>query len=204
MHNLAKNLADFDKEAGNISSLYRIHIEPGVTPAIRMAALECALVQLQNVWGLSCRKLIIQSCSIDCLTIRNSIVARSSVCRTEPVEFLRLHWGRRNMNASWEPDWHVPSVSIRAATLLGNNNLGSLTVGLGAVAVADQVRFARNVVCHNLPRIWSQFNAMTLRTQFKKYRTVDDYISDLYQGTYVRVLEYWIAEFRTAFSLALA
>jgi hypothetical protein len=122
----------------------------------------------------------------------------------EPVEYLRLHWGRRRMDPSWEPDWHVPSVSIRAARLLGNNNVASLTTGLGAITIVDQVRFARNVVCHNLPSIWSQFNAMTLNTQFRKYKNVEDYITDIYQGTYIPVLEYWIVEFRTALALALA
>jgi hypothetical protein len=204
MHNLAKNLADFDKETARITSIYRIHNDPSTSRQVRMAVLSYSVVRLQNAWCLSCRTSITNYCREDCLTLKNSLVTRSSVCRGDPVEYLRQHWGRKRMEASWEPDWHVPAVSIRAATLLGINNLGSLTTALGAVTVADQVRWARNVICHNLPRIRTQFNAMTLSTQLRSYRCVEDYLVDLYQGTYQSVLEYWITELRIALALALS
>ena len=134
MHNLAKNLADFDREVGLITGVYRIHNDPNTLPNVRMAVLDWSLVRLQNAWCLSCRTLIIQSCLEDCLTLSNAVVARSRVCRINPMEYLRLHWARKKMDVSWEPDWHVPSVSIRAASLLGINNLGSVTMALARIS----------------------------------------------------------------------
>jgi len=79
------------------------------------------------------------------------------------IKFLRSHWSpRKIMDAGWEPDWHIPTNTIRAGRLLNIPKLGQLQGALGAVTTVDDIRWTRNAIVHNIPAAFNKYHAMTL------------------------------------------
>ena len=164
----------------------------------RIACINKALILLQNSWAIACRRIIIASCIGNCCTSSGASIRKSLVCKEDPILFLRKTWGRSRMPKSWEPNWHIPGNSIKAASLLRISNITQITNSIGAITVADEMRISRNLICHNIPNIWTQFKAITINRQHKLYKSVEEYLTDYYLGTYQKVIDYWIEQFKGA------
>jgi hypothetical protein len=78
------------------------------------------------------------------------------------MEYLRNNWGIRPRDNSWEPDWHIPNNTIRAATLLNIPDLAQVQDALGAVIYIDDIRWTRNAIVHNIPASFAKYRNMTL------------------------------------------
>jgi hypothetical protein len=83
------------------------------------------------------------------------------------MNYLRRNWSpRKNMNKSWEPDWHIPGNTIRAGRLLNIPNLAKVQNALGAGIYVDDIRWTRNAIVHNIPLSYGKFRSMCLRRYF--------------------------------------
>jgi hypothetical protein len=79
------------------------------------------------------------------------------------LEILRTKWSiNKPMPNNWEPDWHMPQVAIRAATLLNVPDIGQIQYALGAVTIIDDLRCARNAIVHNIPAAYAKYRNMVL------------------------------------------
>lgn len=75
---------------------------------------------------------------------------------------LRESWATKKMHSSWEPDWHIPANTIRAATLLNVPHIATIDAALGAVTFVDDLRWTRNAIVHNVPMAFSKYRAVAL------------------------------------------
>jgi hypothetical protein len=66
------------------------------------------------------------------------------------------------MDIGWEPDWHIPGNTIRAARLLNVPDLVQIQNVIGAITYIDDVRWTRNAIVHNIPTSFYQYRKMTL------------------------------------------
>jgi hypothetical protein len=73
---------------------------------------------------------------------------------------------RKKMDKNWEPDWHIPNVSIRAAKILALPNYITLQNVFGAITCIDDIRWTRNAIVHNIPCSYQKYKEMALN----KYR----------------------------------
>jgi hypothetical protein len=104
------------------------------------------VLKLHDQWNYRCRQIV-----------------QESFGRSEKMmlKILQAGWStRRPMNSYWEPDWHIPSNAIRAATILNVPALNQITNAIGAVTYIDDIRWTRNAIAHNIP------------VSFRKYRTM--------------------------------
>lgn len=103
------------------------------------------IIKLHDQWNFRSRQVVLEN------------YGRSE---SSMMEFLQTNWGRKRMNAGWEPDWHIPPTAIRAARLLGVRNFIDIQNALGSVTKIEEVRWTRNAIVHNIP------------TSFQKFRTI--------------------------------
>lgn len=103
------------------------------------------IIKLHDQWNFRSRQVVLMSYN------------RSE---TIMMEFLRSNWGKKRMDAGWEPDWHIPPNAIRAARLLCVTNFADIQNALGSVTKIEEIRWTRNAIVHNIP------------TSFQKFRTV--------------------------------
>jgi hypothetical protein len=114
--------------------------------------LSFIVIKLHDQWNFRCRQ-----------TVQLSFGQPES----KMMSSLRMTWSpRRSMDVSWEPDWHIPSVSIRAGRLLHIPNLAKVQNALGAVTYIDDIRWTRNAIVHNMPISFRKFRKMTLEKYF--------------------------------------
>jgi len=122
------------------------------------ACLSHAIIALHDLWANACRSIVLTSAEGRCITRGGRRLDRPEMLdpRESAIGYLRKHWTRAGklMPRTWEPEWYIPNVAIRAATLLNVGNLSEITDGLGATVSAEPLRVTRNVVAHSLPSTW--------------------------------------------------
>jgi hypothetical protein len=163
-----------------------------------------AVVKLLDEWSLRCRTLIIASAQGGSYSRTGRKISGSSIWRPEgsPIAFLRQNWGTKPMSRSWEPKWHAPNEAIRAASLLQIPNLAEIQNGLGASVSADDLRVTRNLVAHNLPNTWQQFQVVHQRNGIGARTNPEDFVLMRVNITGPRFIELWTSDLEGAFAAA--
>ena len=119
-----------------------------------------SVIKLHDQWNARCREIVIKSCQGGYRTKRGTLLSRS--VKENPLDYLRNNWARTTvMGSNWEPDWHIPSNTIRAASLLNVQNLAEIQNALGAITVIDELRWTRNAMVHQLPHTFGQYRLIS-------------------------------------------
>ncbi len=180
---------------------YALTLYPS-NPAIAKSIIAYCIIKLHDQWNARCRELIVKSALGHCRTLSGTLLPRSTP--DNPVEKLRNIWSRNKpMNVSWEPDWHVPAVSVRAAALLGIANYQTVANAISAVTIVDSLRWTRNAVAHELPRPFQMFR--NIQTGFfnpPSYRP-SDYVIQRIPGSGDLIIDVWIDELKLALRAAI-
>lgn len=133
-------------------------------PGQYAACLSHAVIALHDLWANACRSIVLASAKGRCITRGGRRLGRPMTLdpRESPIGYLRKHWTRagKSMPITWEPDWFVPEVAIRAARLLNVGNSTEIMDGLGATVSAEPLRITRNVVAHSLPNTWERLRRL--------------------------------------------
>jgi hypothetical protein len=107
------------------------------------------------------------------------------------------------MSPTWEPDWYIPAVAIRAAGILAVANLNEIMNGLGASTAADEVRITRNVVAHSLPATWKRLRALEQNCGHTGREAPAEFVALRYRRIGARHIDKWIAELRICLRTAV-
>ena len=87
--------------------------------------LSYVVVRLHDQWNFRSRQIV--------LTSYGKSEERMMKC-------LRTNWTqKRNMDIGWEPDWHIPANTIRAAQILDIQDLIQVRDAIGSVSSIDDV-----------------------------------------------------------------
>ncbi len=194
----------------------RSHIDRLVAHALRVRAsdflhfdalINSAIILLHDQWNARCRELVIKSSLGGYRTIRGSTIPKAPTVRTavDPLKFLRSNWTVRpgnNMQPSWEPDWHVPATSIRAADKLQIANYTTVANALGAISIIDDLRWTRNAVAHKLPHTMGLFKGVQLRLLGRTIRYPSMLPTERQGVTGPLLIDAWMNDIETCLILA--
>ena len=199
--NLLREYRQFDRRCTRIEGIARHAVAYRFDdPLLFETYLSHAIVALHDAWAFRCRAIVLRSAVGGARTVSGRTLPRAHV---RPLECLRCGWGRRRMPRTWEPDWYIPAVAIRAATILGIANVNQITNGLGASTVAEEVRITRNVVAHSLPATWRRLRQLQLDLGHTGRETPADFAVLRYPAVGLRHIERWIAELRACIRVAV-
>jgi len=137
--------------ACSIRKLDEIYRKAVFTPdeVDREILLSFLVIKLHDQWNFRSRQIVLES---------------FGKAEGTMTEYLRTHWSNRKpMDIGWEPDWHIPTNAIRAATLLGVPGVVRITNALGAVTVIEDIRWTRNAIAHNIPTSFSKYHSKITR-----------------------------------------
>lgn len=164
MRRVLKESFGFDRVVGRLTLLIRQAADPSTSASNREALSEYALLKLHDAWAFRCRQIVLRTAAGGITDAHNRIIPRAThlPLGVNPLQYLRSNWGRSTMGRSWEPDWFIPGATIRAAGLLGNANLASISAGIGASFAAAEVRTVRNLIAHSLPNTWRRFRDLSI------------------------------------------
>lgn len=123
-------------------------------PKYRELFLSCVIVKLHDQWNYRSRQIICDSYGDR---------------EAKMMHELRIKWTSKKMRENWEPDWHVTTNSIRAASLLQLSNISQIQNALGAVTYVDDLRWTRNAIVHNIPMSFNKYREMALN----KYQIIN-------------------------------
>jgi len=107
------------------------------------------------------------------------------------------------MGANWEPPWYTPGQAIRAAQLLNVANLIDIQNGLGAAVAADDLRITRNLIAHNLPNTWCQFQLVHRRNGVGARIAPEVFVISRNAGVGARFIESWIQDLENSLAAAV-
>lgn len=157
--------------------------------AIKELFLSSIIVKLHDQWNYRCRQII-----CECY----------GGAEGKMLFKLQQAWtnGGRKMGASWEPDWHIPSVSLRAATLLNIRTVNNLQNAFGAVTYVDDLRWTRNAIVHNIPGTFRKYQDMALNKYQIKYISPYEIILQINPKTGNTIYEDWCNEMTISLSSA--
>src|SRR5205085_3098452 len=115
MKSLEKVSRRFDQYCLGLDMLvaYALKLQPS-EPRIAKTIVSFCVIRLHDQWNARCRELVLKSATGRVLTSQGAHLARA--VRGNPLEALRKKWGKKVMDQSWEPDWHIPGTTIRAAS----------------------------------------------------------------------------------------
>jgi len=116
--------------------------------------LSFVVVKLHDQWNFRSRQIVLES------------FGRSEEAMTETI---RRNWGITVRDKGFEPDWHIPSNTIKAACLLKVPDLTQIQDAIGSVIYIDDIRWTRNAIAHNIPTSFTKYRQMTL----SKYQIQD-------------------------------
>lgn len=150
--------------------------------------LSYVVIRLHDQWNFRLRQIV------------NLSYGRSE---GKMITILRNSWGSRKMDKSWEPDWHIPTNTIRAAKLLNVPDQTSIQNAVGSVVMIEQVRWTRNAITHNIPVAFEKFRRMALTN----HRIIDvspwEFPLELNPQTGNTIYEDWCSEMKNAIRYAL-
>jgi hypothetical protein len=153
------------------------------------AVLSFITIKLHDQWNFRCRQLVLLG------------YGRT---QTEMLKKLRKIWSSSKvMDNNWEPDWHIPSNSIRAAKLLSARNMVSIQNALGSITCIDDIRWTRNAIVHNIPNSYIKYKAMT---QLKYgLKNIEPYNLILQYDHHINktIYQYWCEEILNALKYAI-
>lgn len=180
---------------------YALTLYPS-NPVIAKSIIAYCIIKLHDQWNSRCRELILKSALGNCRTLSGTLLPRATPIN--PVQKLRNIWSRNKpMDVSWEPDWHVPAVSVRAATLLGIANSQTVTNAISAVTIVDSLRWTRNVVTHELPRTYKMFRKIQSSLFNPPSLCPSDYVIQRIPGTTDLIIDIWMDEMKLALRAAI-
>lgn len=113
--------------------------------------LSYIVVKIHDQWNYRSRQIVLQS------------YQSHGHSAASMVKYLRDNWAtNKTMNNNWEPDWHVPQNTIRAARLLNIPDYTQVKDALGAVIYIDDIRWTRNAIVHNIQASFLKYRKMAL------------------------------------------
>ena len=203
MPSLVKVVAGFEKACDRIDR--RVSFALALPPEqilVKQFIVSMCVVKLHDQWNTRCREVIIKSALGRHRTLSGIQLQR--VVRDHPVVRLRRCWSsKRPMDSSWEPDWHMPSVSARAASLLRIQNETTVTNAITAVTTIEELRWTRNAIAHELPRTYAMFRQiMANRVVSGRYCPADFAVQRIQNSTDL-VLDAWMEELKLALRAAV-
>jgi len=170
-------------------------------PIIAKSIIAFCVIKLHDQWNARCRELIVRSALGNCRTLSGVVLPRS--VPVNPLQILRNVWSIHGvMASSWEPDWHVPSVSVRAAGLLGIANYHTVTNAISAVTIVENLRWTRNAVAHELPRTYKMFRSIQAFWFNPPSYCPSDYAIQRVPGTTDLIIDKWMDELKLALKAA--
>lgn len=203
MPSLAKVAAGFERACDRIDSrvTFALALPPEQVLVKRFIVSMC-VVKLHDQWNVRCREIILKSAIGRHRTL--SGVSLHRVVRDHPIERLRRCWSNKKpMDSSWEPDWHMPAVSARAASLLKIQNETTVTNAITAITTIEELRWTRNAIAHELPRSYEMFRKiMSNRVVSGKCCPADFAVRRLENSTDL-VIDAWIKELKLALRAAI-
>jgi hypothetical protein len=203
MPSLAKISTRFEQACSAIDRriVYALKLDP-TDNLITNSVIAFCVVKLHDQWNARCRELIIRSARGNCETLTGTVLPRST--RINPIQQLRNTWSKKStMSTAWEPDWHVPEVSIRAAGLLGIANYEAVTNAFAAITIMEEMRWTRNAIAHELPRTYQQFrHNQALRFAISDYCPAE-YAVQRIPETADMIIDIWMNEMMLALRAAI-
>lgn len=173
-------------------------------PVNANAIVSYCVFRLHDQWNARCRELILKSSTGRYTTASGVRVTRAA--KGNPLETLRAKWrsGRGVMDNDWEPDWHVPSTSIRAASILLPSNQRTISDAIAATTMVDELRLTRNAIAHDLPRTHEKFRALQTRYSVSQILGPADFavLRIAIAPGVTLMFDKWIKELRIAISAA--
>ena len=157
-------------------------------PKKREVLLSWIVIKLHDQWNFRSRQIILESYGH----------SEQQMC-----EFIRNNWStRKKMQIGFEPDWHIPNNTIRAARLLNVADIQQIQNAIGAVTYIDDIRWTRNAIVHNIPVSFQKYYEMTLSRYGIK--NIPPYLlpMTLYPNTGNTFYEDWCDELASALRLA--
>lgn len=107
------------------------------------------------------------------------------------------------MDVTWEPEWHMPAVSERAARLLNIANYSTVVNAISAITIIEDLRWTRNSIVHELPRTYRMFRLRQLmRFNPLRYGPAD-YALQRIPGTANLIVDSWMDELKLALRAAI-
>lgn len=169
---------------------------------ISRSIIAFCVIKLHDQWNARCRELILKSALGNCSTLSGRMLPGST--SINPLQQLRNTWSpRKAMDVSWEPEWHVPAVSERAARLLNIANYSTVANAISAITVIEDLRWTRNSMVHELPRTYRMFRvAQLMRFNPAKY-CPSDYAVQRIPGTINLIIDGWMDELKLALRAAI-
>jgi len=170
---------------------------------ISKSIISFCVIKLHDQWNARCRELILKSAMGNYKTLSGRILPRSATIN--PLQQLRKTWStRKSMEVSWEPDWHVPNVSVRAAQLLRIANYNEVSNAISALTIIDDLRWTRNAIAHELPLTYQMFhNNQSARFGPPRYSPSDYAIQRIPRTPNIIIIDNWITELKLALRAAV-
>lgn len=169
---------------------------------IAESVIAYCVIKLHDQWNARCRELIVKSALGNYRTLSGMVLPRT--VRADPLQSLRNVWARNKaMDLSWEPDWHVPAVSVRAAGLLGIANYQTVANAISAVTVVDGLRWTRNAIVHELPRTYQMFRGIQCGWFNPPTFSPLNYAVQRIPGTTDLIIDSWMNELKLSLRAAV-
>lgn len=152
--------------------------------------LSFVVVKLDDQWNFRSRQIVLLS------------YGRSE---ERMRECLQHKWTgtEKRLDQDWEPSWHVPSDTIKAARLLSVPDYVHIRDAIGSVTYVDDIRWTRNAVVHNVPATFDRYKHMALdRYQIANVMPCR-LLLETNPATENTIYEDWCDELRDALQLAL-
>jgi hypothetical protein len=160
------------------------------------------IIRLHDQWNARCRELILKSALGNCKTLSGQLLRRT--VRIDPLQQLRKTWSsRKGMPHTWEPYWHMPAVTIRAAKLLNLSNYDTIRNAIAAITLIEELRWTRNAIAHELPRTYYSFRLYQSRKFNPPIYCPADYVIQRIAGTPDLIIDTWMNEIKTALKAAI-
>ena len=169
---------------------------------IAKAIVAFCVIKLHDQWNARCRELVLRSAIGNCVTLTGIVIPKSAI--SSPMQMLRNKWSNnRTMDFSWEPDWHVPNNTERAAKLLGITNYPTVVNAITAITLIEDLRWTRNSIAHELPRTYKMFRqCQQMRFSPPNY-CPSDYAIQRIPGASHLVIDSWMDELKLALKAAV-
>ena len=173
-----------------LDTLDRLFVECSIMTDLkrRELILSWIVIKLHDQWNFRSRQIVLESYNHS---------------EKEMLEILRQNWGRKVMQCAWEPDWHIPTIAIRAAQLLKVPDISQIRNAIGAVTYIDDIRWTRNAIVHNIPASFSKYQEMALNKY--GFRNIPPHLlsCSINPNTGNTVYEDWCVELKIALSSAI-
>jgi hypothetical protein len=204
---LLRQLRRFDDTCSVLRAVVRAATPPANGRAdLAGAAVEWAIIRLQDAWAVRCRAIVLASAEGLHQTRSRASLPRSPVLAhsQDPLDFLQRNWTpKKTLGRSWEPKWYAPAEAIRAASLLKIANEAEVTNGLGAATAPEHVRVVRNVLSHSLPNTWARFRQLERALGVTVPGSPVSLATAIEPTASVPYVEFWMLEFRDSLYAAL-